>query len=300
MRGKTLQASLFSDANQLMALFMKLHWLGGKIRDAFLPKVPSAVKIPHLLGYFQREEDRGLRKKLKSLDKRRNLSLVKTLVLHGPAGHGKTYSAANLMNQLNTGMLRLRISGSILRHRPTILWTIHANNHARTLESYRSLAKEIGLTEEANVAKQQLALLSRTSEGRQHHINLQSQCKKNAYDEALKQIYGNVMKELKHHSSWVLLIEDPSEDMSSSFWPQPGSGNFGNGLVIVTTQNPKLLAKEGGDYTLEKVEIGKMTERDAVKFLANKSDIRITGSDKSSAEEIAVKKAQCVPKDIAR
>ncbi|KAL9972982.1 hypothetical protein ACROYT_G019383 [Oculina patagonica] len=166
-------------------------------------------------------------------------------------------------------------------------------------ESYRSLAKKIGLTEEANVANQELSLLSRTSEGRQHHINLQSQCRKNAYDEALSQIYENVMKELRRHRSWVLLIEDPSEDMSSRLWPQPGDRSFGNGLVIVTTQNPKLLAKEGGDYTLEKVEIGKMTDEDAVNFLSKKSGIPATGANKKPAEDMAIRRLKCVPQDIA-
>lgn len=293
-------SSLVSDVNKVVDLIRNFEWLGGKVSGAFSPNV-HATRIPPCRGYFQREEDKEIRSKIKSLYKNGNISCVKTLLLHGPSGHGKDYSAANLMNQLYTNTLSLPFLGILrsVRHRPTILWTIHANNQTTMFESYRSLAKKIGLTEEANVANQELSLLSRTSEGRQYHINLQSQCRKNAYDEALEQIYEKVMKELRRHRSWVLLIEDPSEDMSSRLWPQPGDRSFGNGLVIVTTQNPKLLAKEGGDYTLEKVKIGKMTDEDAVNFLAKKSGIPAVGADKKSAEDMAIKRLKCVPQDIA-
>ena len=56
------------------------------------PNFPAAVEIPNFRGYFQREEDREIRKKLK------DVSRVNTLVLLGPAVRGKTYSASNLMN----------------------------------------------------------------------------------------------------------------------------------------------------------------------------------------------------------
>ena len=293
--------SLISDASKVVDFIRNAKPFVEEVKRAFSRKV-HAKNIPPCPGYFQREEDREIRNKLKRLYKSGDESCVKTLVLHGQTGYGKKYSAANLMNQLYTRSLRLRPRWNILwntRHRPTILWTIHANNQTRLLESYCSLAGEIGLKEEARVAIQELSLLSRTSEGRQHQINLQSQCKQNAYDEALKQIYEKVMENLSHRRLWVLLIEDPSEDMSTRFWPQPGDRNFGSGLVIVTTQNPKLLAKEGGDYSLKKVEIGKMTNKDAVKLLANKSGIPLTGADKNSAEDLAVKVLKCVPQDIA-
>ncbi|KAJ7391294.1 hypothetical protein OS493_019426 [Desmophyllum pertusum] len=170
------------------------------------------------------------------------------------------------------------------------------------LDSYVSLAEEIGLKEEAKAANHEISLLSRTSEGRQYHINLQSQFHQNAYDEALKQIYDKVMKKLRHHSSWVLLIKDPTKEMSrfKRFWPQPGDPSFGNGLVIMTTQCPKLLLKEGGDLSLKKVLIGKMANKDAVAFLASKSGIPATGTDKTYAEDIAVNKLHSNPQDIAQ
>ncbi len=297
-------SSLVSDANKVVELIRNFEWLGRKVSGAFSPKI-LAERIPPCPGYFQREEDREIRSKIKSLYKNGNVSCVKILVLHGPSGHGKDYSAANLMNQLRTSTFGLPFFSILrnVRHRPTILWTIHANNQTRMFDSYCSLAKKIGLTEEADAANQELSLLSRTSEGRQHQMNLQSQCGKNAYDEALNQIYEKVMKEVRRQRSWVLLIVDPSEDMSSRLWPQPGDwkqpARFGNGLFIVTTQNPKLLAKEGGDYTLEKVEIGKMTHEDAVNFLAKKSGIPATGANKKFAEDMAIKMLKCVPQDIA-
>ena len=266
----------------------KMYQLGKRILSDAFPRKVHAVRIPSCRGYFQREEDGEIRNKLKSLKKGGN---VKTLILYGPTGHGKVYSAANLMKQLYTKKLGKK---------PTIVWTINANSQTTMLESYCSLAKEIGLTEEATVAIQELSLLSRTSEGRRYHINLQNQCRKNAYDEALKQIHEEVMKKLTNHSPWVLLIKDPSKNMSSRFWPQPGDPSVGHGLVIMTTQYPRLLANEGGDHSLEKVFIGKMTNEDAVKFLAAKSEIPATGADKTYAQDIAVKKLRCIPQDIAK
>jgi len=274
----------------------RMYRLGKRIlKDAF-PKKVHAVRIPPCHGYFQREEHGEIWNKYKSLCKNGNVSCVKTLILHGPTGHGKEYSAANLMNQLYRNTNKL----TNLLGRPAILWTINANSQTTILESYCSLAKEIGLTEEAKVANQELSLLSRTSEGRQHQINLQNQCQKNAYDEALNQIYEEVRKNLRHHSPWVLLVKGPSENMPSRFWPQPGDPNVGNGLVVMTTQYPRLLAKEGGDHSLEKVLIGKMKNEDAVKFLAAKSGIPAIGADKTYAQDIVVKKLMCLPQDIAK
>ena len=270
------------------------------------PRKVHAVRIP-ACGVFQRKEDFEIRNELIRLCKNgTNSSRVKTLILHGPAGHGKMYSAANLMDQLYSKPLRSRYFWNKpwnFRNRPTILWTINAKNEATMLESYCSLAKEIGLTEEAKVANQELSLLSRTSEGRQYHINLQNQCQENAYDEALKQIYEEVMIKLKHQGSWVLLIQGPKEDGSShqQFWPQTGDPSFGNGLVIMTTESQKLRPnEEGDDYPLAKVSINKMTNEDAVRFFAKSSGIRLTGVDLKNAEFIAVKLANCIPQDIAK
>ena len=275
----------------------RIYEFGKRILSDVFPRKVHAVRIPPCRGYFQREEDGEIRNKLKSLCKNGNVSCVKTLMLHGPTGHGKEYSAANLINQLLRSSAKKLLN---LRQRPAILWTINANSQATMLESYCSLAKEIGLIDEAKVANQELSLLSRTSEGRQYQINLQNQCQKNAYDEALKQIYEEVMKNLRHHSPWVLLIQGPRKDMPSRFWPQPGDPNSGNGLVVMTTQYPSLLAKEGGDHSLEKVLIGKMKNEDAVKFLAAKSGIPATGADKTYAQNIVVEKLMCIPQDIAK
>ena len=283
--------TLLRGAREAVDLAERIYLLGKRIVSDVLPRKVHAVRIPTCRGYFQREEDGEIWNKYKSLCKKAGkVSCVKTLILHGPTGHGKEYSAANLMNQLNAKKLK----------KPVILWTINANSQTTMFESYCSLAKEIGLTEEAKVAYQELSLLSRTSAGRQFQINLHNQCQKNAYDEALNQIYEEVTKNLKHHSPWVLLIKGPSEDMSSRFWPQPGDPNVGNGLVVITTQNPRLLVKEGGDHSLEKVSIDKMKNEDAIKFLAVKSGIPATGADRTYAQDIAVKELMCLPHDIAK
>lgn len=287
--------TLLRGVREVVDLAERTYRLSKRILGDTFPKV-HAVRIPPCRGYYQREEDGEIWSKYKSLCKNNDVSCVKTLMLHGPTGHGKEYSAANLMNQLYRDTKKLKN----LRGRPAILWTINANSQTTMLESYCSLAKEIGLTEEAKVATQELSLLSRTSEGRQYQINLQNQCQKNAYDEALNQIYEEVMNKLKHLSPWVLLIKGPSEDMPSRFWPQPGDPNVGNGLVVMTTQYSRLLAKDGGDHSLEKVLIGKMKNEDAVKFLAAKSGIPAIGADKAYAQDIAVKKLMCVPQDIAK
>ncbi len=122
-------SALVSDANKVVDLIRNFEWLGRKVSGAFSPKV-HAERIPPCRGYFQRKEDREIRSKIKSLYKNNNVSSVKVLVLHGPSGHGKDYSAANLMNQLYTSTFSLPFVGILrnVRHRPTILWTIHANN----------------------------------------------------------------------------------------------------------------------------------------------------------------------------
>ena len=268
------------------------------IRHRF-PRKVHAVRIPHRRGFYQRKEDKEVMITLKRLCKYGNSSRVKTLILHGPTGHGKKHCAANLMDQLYTKPVRSRFFWNKpwnFRNRPTILWTINATNKATMLESFCSLAKEIGLTEQAKVANQELPLFSRTSEGRQYHMSLQNQCQENAYDKPLKQIYEEVMKTLRRQGSWVLLIEGAKEDKSSQqkFWPAPGNPSLGNGLVIMTTEDSKLLQEEGDDYPLAKVFIGKMMKEDAVKFLAKKSGIPLT-----VAERFA-NLAHCIPQDIAK
>ena len=267
------------------------------------------LRIPPCRGYFLRKEDAEIRKKLKILCQRRNLSCVKTLVLHGPPGHGKQFSAANLMNQLYTSSISnslvLRTSQTKPRFilvKPTIKWTVNATNTKTLLESYCSLAKEIGLTEEAKAAEWMLPLYSRTLEGRQYHMYLHDHCQTDAVEEALKQIYDDVMKKLRVQHSWVLLIDGPTKNVTSldNFWPQAGDRRFGNGLVILTSESPQLQIKEGCVSSQEKVYIGKMTDSDAVKFLENKSGISATGNDKTCAKDVAVNMLKCSPQDIAK
>ena len=298
-----------SDVRNLVESAPKLWGIFKEIIGAAFPKKSHVLRIPPCRGYFLREEDAEIRDKLKGLCKSRNFSSVKTLILHGPPGHGKQYSAANVMNQLytspisNSFLLRTRQGKPrLLLEKTPIKWAINATNTRTMLESYCSLAKEIGLIEEAKVPNWELSLHSRTSEGRQYHMYLHDHCQKDAYDEALKQIYEEVMKKLRHEDSWVLLIEGPTENVAglNSFWPQPGDRRFGNGLVIMTTQHPKLLIKEGCDSSLEKVYIGKMTNSDAVKFLESKSGIGVTGDDTIFAEDIAVNMLKCIPQDIAK
>ncbi|PFX22408.1 hypothetical protein AWC38_SpisGene13085 [Stylophora pistillata] len=282
----------------ILELLKESNKLFKLIRHQFPEKV-HAVRIPPRRGFYQRKEDKEVMNTLRRLCKNGNSSRVKTLILHGPAGHGKVHCAANLMDQLYTKPARSRFFWNKAwnyRNRPTILWTINATNKAMMLESFCSLAKEIGLTEQAKVADQELPLFSRTSEGRQYHMNLQNQCQENAYDKPLKQIYEEVMKTLRCQGSWVLLIEGVKEDRLShqQFWPSPGDPSFGNGLIIMTTTDSKLLQEEGDDYPLAKVFIGKMTKEDAVKFLAKKSGIPLT------VAECFANLAHCIPQDIAK
>ena len=283
-----------------MGTMLQLLKEGYKFVQLFRYLCPTkvyAVRIPHRRGFNQRNEDKEVMNTLKRLCKYGNSSRVKTLILYGPTGHGKRYCAATLMDQLYTKPVRSRFFWSKpwnFRNRPTILWTIDATNEAKMLESFCSLAKEIGLTEQAKAANQELSLLSRTSEGRQYHMNLQNQFQENVY--ALKHIYEKVMKTLRRQGSWVLLIEGAKEEKSSrqQFWPAPGDPSLGNGLVIMTTEDSKLLQEEGDDYPLAKVFIGKMMKEDAVTFLAKKSGIPLT--DAACFANLA----HCIPQDIAK
>ena len=283
-----------------MSWILKLLKMGYKFVELLRHRYPTkvhAVRIPHRRGFYQRKEDKEVMNKLKNLCKNGNSSRVKTLILHGPPGHGRVHCAANLMDQLYTKPVRSLFFWNKpwnFRNRPTILWTINATNEATMLESFCSLAKEIGLTEQAKAANQELSLLSRTSEGRQYHMNVQNPFEENVY--ALKHIYEKVMKTLRRQGSWVLLIEGAKEEKSSrqQFWPAPGDPSLGNGLVIMTTEDSKLLQEKGVDYPLAKVFIGRMTEEDGAKFLAKISDIHYTVAKRFA------KVTHCIPQNIAK
>ena len=94
----------------------------------------------------------------------------------------------------------------------------------------------------------------------------------------------------------MLLIEGAKEEKSSrqQFWPAPGDPSLGNGLVIMTTEDCKLLQEKGVDYPLAKVFIGRMTEEDGAKFLAKISDVHYT-----VAKHFA-KVTHCIPQNIAK
>ena len=265
------------------------------------PRTCSAIRIPHSGVYFWREEDEEIRRKLEILYKGEVSSVVKTLLLHGPSGYGKLYSAANLMHTLYTRPISNVFLSKTDRQVP-IKWTLDATSKRTLFESYRSLAKEIGLTEEAKAANSEIALYSRTPEGRQHQMNLQHHYQKDAYDEALTQIYEDVTKRLREQSSWVLLVEGPPEKVAAlrNYWPQPGDRGSGNGLVIITTHYPSILPFENADdSTLQRVHIGEMTYKDAVDFLVKKTGMASSGSDAKYAKDIAIKMLKCNPQDIA-
>ena len=268
------------------------------------PRTCSAIRIPHSGVYFWREEDEEIRRKLEILYKGEVSSVVKTLLLHGPSGYGKLYSAANLMHTLYTRPIsnvflsktdQGKFKNIFLKEVP-IKWTLDVTSKRTLFESYCSLAKEIGLAKEVEAADLVNALY-RTPEARQHHYQ------KDAYDAALEQIYEEVMKRLREQSSWVLLVEGPTKKVAAlrNFWPQPGDRGPGNGLVIITTHYPLILPFENADdSTLQRVYIGEMTYKDAVYFLVKKTGIASSGSDAKYAKDIAIKMLKCDRKNIAK
>ena len=302
-----------SDVKELVTTFHEIWKVGQEIIRTASSKKNYASRIPTRIAYFARKEEAEIREKLKILCKGRNSnSVVKTLLLHGPSGYGKHYSAAKVMDTIYTS----RITNSFVSRtdqsktkfflqKPAIRWTLNATNTRTLFESYSSLAKEIGLIDEAKAAYWELPLHSRTSEGRQYQMYLHDRSEKDAYDEALEQIYEEVMRALGQNDSWVILIEGSSENVASlrRFWPQPGESGFGNGLVIMTTgdnNNSKLLFGDEDDSVLQKVYIGKMTNHDAIQFLQSKTDMKATGSDTNYAKDIAVDMLKCNPQDIAK
>ena len=293
---------IISDISQLVKLVKTAHPFWKDVFGPnFLRKDPPSW-IPPCAGYFPRTEAAEIRKKLKTLCQGGKSSIVvKTLLLHGPSGHGKNYLATNLMTTICTS----RITNSFLSRanqakpkffleKSTIRWTLGATNKETLFDSYISLAEAIGLNEEANDAKKKLLTCITTDH-----------CQKNAYDEALEQIYENVMRELGQKDSWVLYIKGSTAEMVASpkrFWPQPGDSRFGNGLVIMTTDDgdSNLLFEDEDDSVLQKMYIGKMTDKDSVKFLQRKTGITATVGDASNAEYIAVEMLKCSPQDIAK
>ena len=302
--GEALQ---LDKAEKVLRIAEKVLILGKKLRDFFRRK-QTITRIPSIVGYFVREEDKNIKEKVKTLCCKSNLSSVKTLILHGPPGHGKQYSAANVMHRLytspmaNSFVLRTgKMKPWFLFEKPTIRSTLNATDTSTMLESYCELAEDMGLNKEVKVAKQELQIHSRTAEGRQQHMYLHDHFQKHADDKALKQISEAVIKKLRQQDSWALLILVGNENVSGleNYWPQPGDHNLGNGLVIMTSQYPNGLVKEDINSCLEKVCIGKMTDNDAVKFFESKSGIKATGADKMHAKDLAVKMLKCIPQNIA-
>ena len=277
------------------------------------PRKDPPSWIPPCAGYFTRTEDAEIREKLNTLCQGAKLSsVVKTLLVHGPSGHGKNYSATNLMTTICISRITNSFISRADQGKPklfleesTMRWTLNATNKRTLFESYRSLAEAIGLNEEATDASMEISLHNRTSEGRLIQQHLHHRCKKNAHDEALERIYEKVMKELGKKGPWVLYIKGSTTEKVAclrSFWPQPGDSKFGKGLVIMTTGdgNSKLLFGDEDDSILQKVYIGKMTENDAVQFLEKKTGITATGGDTKNAKDIAVELLKRSPQDIAK
>ena len=277
------------------------------------PRKDPATWIPPCAEYFTRTEDAEIRKKLNTLCQgAKRSSVVKTLLLHGPSGHGKNYSATNLMTTICVS----RITNSFISRadqgkpklfleKSTIRWTLNATNKRTLFESYRSLAETIGLNEEATDAYMEVPLHNRTSEGRLYQMHLRDLCKKNAHDEALERIYEKVMKELGKNGSWVLYIKGSTTEKVAClrrFWPQPGDARFGKGLVIMTTSdgNSKLLFGDEDDSILQKVYIGRMTDEDSVQFLQRKTGITATVGDRKNAKDIAFEMLKRSPQDIEK
>ena len=94
-----------------MSRILKLLKEGYKFVELLRQRYPTkvhAVRIPHRRGFYQRKEDKEVMITLKRLCKYGNSSRVKTLILHGPTGHGKKHCAANLMDQLYIKPVRSR------------------------------------------------------------------------------------------------------------------------------------------------------------------------------------------------
>ena len=271
----------------------------------------SAIRIPPFSGYFWREEDGEIRRKLKILCKGGGSSVVKTLLLHGPPGYGKHYSASNLMHTLHTRPITNSFLSKtdqekfkkIFLKKVPIKWTLDVTSKETLLESYRSLAREIGLTEEDKAANSEIQQYNKTPEGRQQQMNLKHHYRKDASDQALKQIYEKVRKRLREQSSWVLLVEGATENVAGlrEYFPEAGDRGSGNGLVIIIAEYPKILSfKNADESTLQRVGINKMNHKDAVNFLEKKTGIAVSGSDAKYAEDTATQMLGCNPQRIAK
>lgn len=271
----------------------------------------SAIRISPCSGYFVREEDEEIRRNLKILCKGGGSSVVKTLLLHGPPGYGKHYSATNLMHTLHTRPITNSFLSKtdqekfkkIFLKKVPIKWILDVTSKTTLFESYRSLAKEIGLTEEVTAAESEIEQYRETPEGRQQQMNLQHHFQKDAYDQALKQIYEEVRKRLREQSSWVLLVEGATEKVAAlrKFFPEPGDRGSGNGLVIITAEYPSILSfKDADESTLQRVGIKKMNHKDAVNFLEKKTGIAVSGSDAKYAKDTATQMLGCNPQRIAK
>lgn len=269
----------------------------------------SIVELPFQRGvYCVREEDKEIEAFFHQLCKNYPRR-VNVIVLYGPGGYGKTCSAGNFVSKL---YLSRFLSGSFrlqqqhqpnhewsLAKAPIVKWTLDASSANNLLESYCGLAEALALYEQAKSARQQLSLLSRTYPGRQWQNEMEYYAKESGNEQALKPIYQAVMKKLDDFPGWVLIVDGVHGDSQNlvECWPKGGEHRKAKGLVVVTTQDPRL--PDGMNPCLKKVSIGRMKNKNATALLEQSSGVQITAArERKYAEDIAVEELQCNPQDI--
>ena len=271
----------------------------------------SIVELPLQRAYCVREEDKEIEAFFHQLCKN-HPHRVNVIVLHGPGGYGKTCSAGNFVSKL---YLSRFLSGSFrlqqqhqpnhewsLAKAPIVKWTLDASSANNLLESYCGLAEALELYEEAKSARHQVSLLSRTPPGRQWQNEMEHYAKESGDKQALKPIYKAVMRKLDDFPGWVLIVDGVHSDSQNLVECWPKGGEPSKGLVVVTTQDPKLpavLQGHGMNQFLKKVSIGRMKHKDATALLEQSSGVKITPAETKFAEDIAVEELECNPQNIA-
>ena len=178
-----------------------------------LPSKPSHETIS------RPNEVRQVMEKMKTL-REKNKNQVTTIYLSGNPGCGKSQMAREIGERFYKDIAEQ----STDEH---VVMTLNAENEAKLLQSYTEFAFQLGCTEYAT-----------SSILKSDKLKLK---------EKINQLKLLTVPKLKEYSSWLLIVDnvtDLKRVCQYTYWPRSGETAFGNGQVLITTQDSSSVSIE--------------------------------------------------------
>ena len=200
--------------------------------------------------------------------KRESAEIDEILVIYlsGNPGCGKSQVARQVGEMFYTNNQR---------QDAVFVMTLDAKNLDTVLESYTKFAKLVGCTE-YSISKSTSKDLSK--------------------EEMLVFLKSSVMSKVRCFSKWLIIVDNVTDIKSvSQYWPQPGTKEWGSGLLVVTTQDShSVLLADSQSHHISLSHGVKLNE--AAALLLKISNVQ---SDNSSKVEEVAAKLDCQPLALA-